>query len=68
MKNKISTTRSSFVNDWLKKLKNRGIDTYIYGDLPEELKDLSAHRRSISEGLVERIGKNEIGRSIWKIK
>lgn len=65
---KISTIRSSFANDWIKKLKYRGINTYMFNDLPEELKDLRAHRRAISEELVERIGKKEIGRSIWKIK
>jgi len=61
-------TRSSYVNDWIKKLKYRGIDTYIYNDLPDDLKDLSAHRRAIAEELVERIGKKDIGRGIWKIK
>lgn len=63
-----SIVRSSYVNDWIKKLKYRGMDTYIYNDLPEDLKNLRAHRRAIAEQLVERADKKEIRRTIWKIK
>lgn len=63
-----STCRSSIGNDWIKKLKSRGINTYIYQDLPDDLKYMRGHRKAISDEFVERIGKKETGRGIWKIK
>ena len=57
----------SVVKGWLKKLKSKGIITYQFNKLPEELKNLSAHRRAISDGLVEKVGKG-IHSSIWRIK
>jgi hypothetical protein len=60
-------SRSPIVKNWIKKLKSRGIDTYIYRDLPDDLKDLRGHRKAIIEEAVERIDKKEIV-SRWKIK
>jgi hypothetical protein len=60
-------SRSPIVKDWLNKLKSRGINTYIYRDLPADLKYLKGHRKAIIEGAVERIGK-EKSLYIWKIK
>lgn len=60
-------TRLTVANQWIKKLKSRGINTYKFNDLPDELKSLSAHRRAITEELVERI--KEIDRiNTWRIK
>lgn len=59
--------RSPIVKNWIKKLKSRGINTYIYRDLPKDLKDLRGHRKAITEEAVERIGKKEMA-CRWKIK
>ncbi len=57
-------TRTSIATLWIKKLKSRGIHAYKFNDLPEELKSLSAHRRAISEKLVE---KSNMRSSAWRI-
>jgi hypothetical protein len=60
-------SRSPIVKIWIKKLRSRGIYTYIYRDLPDDLKNLREHRKAIVEEAVERIGEKEFVH-IWKIK
>lgn len=62
-------SRLSIATQWIRKLKARGINTYKFNELPDELKSLRAHRRAITEALVERISKKEMERlNTWRVK
>lgn len=62
-------TRLTIAAQWIKKLKSRGISTYKFNDLPNELKILRAHRRAITEELVEKISTKEMERiNTWRVK
>jgi hypothetical protein len=56
---------------WVKNLFNLGHKTYLYSDLPDDLKSTAYHRKAISKGYVRKIDTIELYgsyRHVWEIR
>lgn len=54
------------LDEWIKKLKERGIDEFEFRDLPNDLKHKRGLQKAKGLGLLERV-KTIDGRHTWKI-